>query len=605
MTESTPSAPDTGPVTSTVWRSRFQAAIGEITTILYVVVLFLASELIIWTISLALAPVNIEYFSAILSMVLVFATMTGITTILPSSDPFYQLMMKPKSLKTDSRFCKIDFVNSHLGIGFPVPIVMLDPENVLNAKEIAKIICVCVITNLISWTACFVVAYCVLTLATRSTGFTCGRLGFNNTQTEKRARRGAEATNQPKEETEGASEPANRTPPTTPAIDLDAEPAKPKSSVWDSAVALYPILLPVFVALVVGTPIAAKLHDHRVLDICILLCLWNTSVQSQRGFKVSRICSGSPRIKRMLTTTMNPVLLTTLLTIGYTRSKAAATIDMSLTDLLHQFSFGTPLYAIWTSSVKQTLLTANPTRNFGAGDAALAVLECGIVVWGFKLYENRRQVFSLNGLLVTILATLAAAFNVFMGVRIGRLVGLEPAESLSFAARCTTLALARPIMESVQGNAAVNAALVVTNGILGQLMCPYLVGLLVAKMRSHTVDNQESSGYTSPQESPAEASSSGSQSPLMTAPKPQTEPASPRTPTTRLGGQEVVGNSPATLALNFTIGANAAAMGVAYLLEIGSPAAAFAVLSMIVYGVMTVVFATVEPMRSAVISLAA
>lgn len=160
MTTLTPPAPDTGPVVSIVWRSRFRAAISEITAILYVLVLFLASELIIWGISLALAPAKIEYFSSILSMVLVFAIMTGITTVLPSSDPFYQQMMKPKvretipmhhhdpELETDSRIFKIDFVNSHLGIGFPVPIVMLDPENVLNAEEIARIICVCGKTQL-------------------------------------------------------------------------------------------------------------------------------------------------------------------------------------------------------------------------------------------------------------------------------------------------------------------------------------------------------------------------------------------------------------------------------------------------------------------------
>lgn len=51
-------------------------------------------------------------------------------------------------LEADSRLFKIDFVNSHLGIGFPVPIVMLDPENFLNVKEVAKIICVCGKTQL-------------------------------------------------------------------------------------------------------------------------------------------------------------------------------------------------------------------------------------------------------------------------------------------------------------------------------------------------------------------------------------------------------------------------------------------------------------------------
>lgn len=100
MTTSTTPAPDIGPIVSTIWRSRFRAAITEITAILYVLVLFLASELIIWGISLALAPAKIEYFSSILGMVLVFAIMTGITTVLPSSDPFYQQMMKPKVRET-------------------------------------------------------------------------------------------------------------------------------------------------------------------------------------------------------------------------------------------------------------------------------------------------------------------------------------------------------------------------------------------------------------------------------------------------------------------------------------------------------------------------
>lgn len=57
-------------------------------------------------------------------------------------------------------------------------------------------------------------------------------------------------------------------------------------------------------------------------------------------------------------------------------------------------------------------------------------------------------------------------------------------------------------------------------------------------------------------------------------------------------------DSPGTVAAGMTVGINAAAMGTAYLYEDDSRAAPYAALSMTVFGVMTVVFTSIQPLAS-------
>lgn len=35
---------------------------------------------------------------------------------------------------------QIDFINAHLGLGFPIPLVMLNQSEILNGPDIARII---------------------------------------------------------------------------------------------------------------------------------------------------------------------------------------------------------------------------------------------------------------------------------------------------------------------------------------------------------------------------------------------------------------------------------------------------------------------------------
>ena len=354
---------------------------------------------------------------------------------------------------------------------------------------------------------------------------------------------------------------------------------------WEKLLEQYPIFLSLFCVLAIGAPITAATGDSRAVDGFTLWFVWITTIRIQRIFKRSDLCLDRPPLKNAVATLMNPVLITTLLMTAYTRAKAAAIPGFDLARVLADFSRASPLYVLWTSSITNTELPRNPDRYFGAGDAALSLLEVGILIWGFKLYECRRQLYSIAGLLTVILSVAAAAGNVFLCVACGHLVGLDTPEALAFAARSTTLALAKPAIEAVGGNMVVNAALVVSNGILGQLLCPFALGVMEVKREddfgSSILAQESESCYVQ-----------------------QTRVKRARQDNGRNGAAKDEGDDPMTVAAGVAIGINGAAMGVAYLYETKSRAAPYAALSMTVFGIMTVIFTTVEPFKTTVIGLA-
>jgi putative effector of murein hydrolase len=210
------------------------------------------------------------------------------------------------------------------------------------------------------------------------------------------------------------------------------------------------------------------------------------------------------------------------------------------------------------------------------------LLECGIFIWGFKLFECRRQLFSSAGALAIVISIVAAVGNVFLSVLAGRAMGLERPEALAFAARCATLALAKPAIEAVGGNMVVNAALVVGNGIFGQLMYPFALNLLCVRSDDEVVADISVRSETTNLDSEKRAGANDSSA-----------------------GEVSVGRDDAsTVASGIAIGINGAAMGVAYLYETRSRAAPYAALSMTVFGVVTVILTTVGPFKTLVISLA-
>ncbi|KAF4342314.1 hypothetical protein FBEOM_3721 [Fusarium beomiforme] len=562
---------------SDLWRRRFITVASTLLEFGWVVVMYLMSELIIWGFSRALAPVHLEFFSSIFGMALTFGFMAAVHVCFADVDDAYRRHIKSK----------VDFINVHLGLGFPIPLVMLNQSDILSGRDIG-----CVISNFV-----FALSLLVMSCVARMTGqvpddfclpqppadipprIETSWLSDSTLDQGQRRMFGRreKVANQPNSGSDEAPS----------AVDSQRSSFFCKdpievSRAWHFWTSKFPMIASSLAIFVIGAPVAAAAEDDRILDGCVLWFVWVFTLRLQRALKTSRICIDMPKLKNTIVTLMNPVLFTTLLMTAYTRAKAGAYGFDSIDRVLHDVSGGIPLYVLWTSIATGTPLSDGRSPWFGAGDAALSILECGILIWGFKLYECQRQLFSLAGFLTIVLAVAAAAGNVFLSVTMGSLVGLTAPQALSFAARSTTLALAKPAMEALGGNLGVNAALVVSNGILGQLGYPFLLDKLGVK-RENSVCRSSVNLFDS----------DGRASRISL--KPLLRTAQRDLPT---------GDDPFTISAGITVGINGAAMGVSYLYETRSRAAPYAALAMTVSGVMTVVFTTVEPFKGAVLGLA-
>ncbi|SPJ79320.1 uncharacterized protein FTOL_07711 [Fusarium torulosum] len=571
---------------SNLWRRRITIVAGSVIEFGWVIVIYLMSELTIWGLSRALAPVHLEFFSSIFGMVLTFCFMAAAFFCFAVVDDMYQRHIKSK----------VDFINVHLGLGFPIPLVMLNQSDILGGHDIARIIGNFVITNLASWAVVFALSLLVMSGAARMTAqvpddFCLPQPLISSPPRIETSWLSDSTLDQapqpifgrreklPNQGTPGREESPSPTSSQRSSIVLK-DPVD--SRAWHLWTSNFPLIASFLGIFIIGAPVAAIANEDRILDGCVLWFIWALTLRLQRELKVSSLCTDTSKLVNAIVTLMNPVLFTTLMMTAYTRAKAGAYGFDSLPEVLRNFSSGTPLYVLWTSVATGTPLSDGRTPWFGAGDAALSILECGILIWGFKLYECQRQLFSLAGLLTILLATAAAAANVFLPVLAGSFVGLDAPEALAFAARSTTLALAKPAMAALGGNLGVNAALVVSNGILGQLCYPFVLDKLGVKR-----ENKISCSSVSLQDSDGKESRLSLRPLLKTA---QQDLAS--------------GDDPFTISAGIAVGINGAAMGVSYLYETRSRAAPYAALAMTVSGVMTVVFTTVEPFKVVVLSLA-
>ncbi|KAL7819473.1 hypothetical protein V8C44DRAFT_139201 [Trichoderma aethiopicum] len=603
-----------------IWKLRWDTAVAESAGYLLVAVICLASELLIWGLSRTLAAARLEFFSTIVGMVLVFALSTACWVVCKRTDDFYRRWLK----------ARVDFINAHLGAGFAIPMIMLDQDEMLNGGEIGRVIGSFIATNIVSWVAVFLLSVAAIGAVAKLTSQSpprkgsvsseksivpsssddgCSSADFEEDAQTQQATGSRDGLLLSIPRASGTEKQAESSSPARGPFMTDGEAESSRtgideSSTWSFFTRHFPILLSLALIFTVGIPLTITIHEERLFDGFTLWFIWISSVRAQRAFKQSQICTCSPPLKRGLATLMNPVLLTTLLMMAYTRAKASIIGPGGLARTLQKFSGGTPLYALWSAAVSDTEIPSNPTGWFGAGDAALSILECGILVWGFKLSECRRQIFSLTGLLAIILCTAAAAANVFLSVLASRAMGLHVTEALSFAARSTTLALAKPATEAIGGNSPVNAMLVVSNGILGQLVYPFILDKLGVNKETDGDDGDDETGISESQQTatanestPVEAPSSNDGNNSSSSSTSTSLPSSwhQSTPST---------DSPVTVAAGIAIGINGAAMGVSYLYETRSRAAPYAALSMMVFGVMTVVFTTVEPFKGTLVSLA-
>ncbi|GAB0134710.1 hypothetical protein EsDP_00003068 [Epichloe bromicola] len=554
---------------SIVWRSRWNEAIHHFVSVLLISLIYLTSELNIWGLSLALASAQLQYFASILGMALVFSAMTVAGRYLQSCDGLYRRWIKDK----------VDFINAQLGVGFSVPIIMLD--HMLSMRDVGYIVATSVVTNVVSWTGVFFLALAGLSLLS---AFQSHVSGFVR-------RHAAETPISCRQEEKGAALPAAFHPyesqwkyvtsedsvatadhQSSSSKDhhhqiMGIEPSPTGSSGQHDKSAWYLLksngyLSACLVGIIaIGIPLEMALSDSRALDGFTLWLCWIVAVRLQRMVKQAFFLIANVRCRHTLATMINPVLVTTTFMLGYTRLRGFLSQSGSVTNLLESFSSGTPLYSLWTALIRSAPLPDNATYWFGAGDFALSLLECGIVAWGFKLYECRRQLFSISGLAIFFFCSVAAAGNVFLSVLLASALGLDGPEALAFAARSTTLALAKPAVKTLGGNLALNATLVVSNGIIGQLLYPILLEKL-----SIPASDQSTNKEQDPE-------------------------------------RDAMTDTPRTVAAGTAIGINGAAMGVSYLYEVNSRAAPYAALSMTIFGVMTVAFTTLEPFKRVVQAL--
>ncbi|ODA76896.1 hypothetical protein RJ55_07412 [Drechmeria coniospora] len=572
------------------WRERFLDPLCHMFDFVTLAAICLASELVIWGLSRALAPARLEFLASVLGMVLVFSAAVLAGWIFPCFDALYQQTI----------MSKVDLINANLGVGFTIPIVMMDGRKHLSSHEVACVIGTFVLTNVVSWTAVFLLSVFVLAVV--------GRLKSRLVRSVTLCAIGRRPSRTRRDEAQSCSQAAipyglrfcrgsdcsssSLSPSWSASVHDTVSPAPEtrrhrlrKSWLARFLLANCTILLSLAGFLAIGLPLAAVAEDDRFLDGFAILFVWISAVRLQRSFKSSSLLATTMRTKGVLTTAMNPVLATSLLLVAYTRAKAAVQGD-GLEHVLDTLSGGTPLYALWTAKVTDEPVSGHRSAWFGAGDAALSVLECGMLTWGFKLYECRRQVFSGAGIVTIVLCTATATGNVFLSVLAAHSIGLAPAEVLAFAARSTTLALAKPAMSATGGNMAINALLVVGNGILGQLMYPIALDRLGVR--------------ESPSCEMGDGSSGSGTSVALGRPAPSVRNKMEGLTVENDGEDD---DDPVTTAAGVTIGINGAAMGVSYLYETSSHAAPYAALSMTVFGVLTVVLTTVEPFRNLVLRL--
>ncbi|KAL8409805.1 hypothetical protein RB594_008046 [Gaeumannomyces avenae] len=274
-------------------------------------------------------------------------------------------------------------------------------------------------------------------------------------------------------------------PPTAPAPDSpQRHPHAARLMDWLlSNIALYACVLSVPIAVVI-----ASCTDATVpLDASVLFTAWLASHALQRWVSQgSAAMRRHPRVRTAVAVCLlNPVLVTAGVTVAYIHARWALRVskgqpETQLVDVVRGFQSGTTVaqYAMRhilgggggdEDAGGEAGRRGRP--HVGAGDLATSILESGLAAWGFKLFECRRQLASPTGLVVLVASAAAAAVTVVSAPLLAHAgAGLASAQSLSFATRSVTLALGTPVLTRLGGDVGANAAMVVFNGVVFQVV---------------------------------------------------------------------------------------------------------------------------------------
>ncbi|KAL8383326.1 hypothetical protein RB595_006867 [Gaeumannomyces hyphopodioides] len=251
-----------------------------------------------------------------------------------------------------------------------------------------------------------------------------------------------------------------------------------------SNITLYACAVSVPIAVV----IASCTDATALLDTSVLITAWMTAHALQRWVAQGSPAMGRhPRVRTAVAVCLlNPVLVTAGVTVGYIHARWALRASKghpeTLRDVVASFQSGTTLARYVMRRILGDDGHGRPHRNgsrletaanlyVGAGDVATSILESGLAAWGFKLFECRRQLASPTGLVVLVASAVAAAVTAVSAPLLAHAgAGLAAAQSLSFATRSVTLALGTPVLTRLGGDVGANAAMVVFNGVVFQVV---------------------------------------------------------------------------------------------------------------------------------------
>ncbi|KAK4215735.1 hypothetical protein QBC37DRAFT_281010 [Rhypophila decipiens] len=485
-------------------------------------------------------------------MAVVFCSIWTSGLLVSGVDVFYERHLK----------CAADLLNRHMSVGFTIPFIMICRSPVADAGTIGLIIGCFVLTGFVNSLLAYFLALPIQSLVVRwdARVWDCSA---SEEETQERSRSKAfrlsatscdsEFVVSPVEETTAVESPSQET-----------QSCATSLLIWSLENPL--LLIFWLLTITVGIPLRYTTGDDTALSICLLFAVWFSALAIQGAIKTSQRLR--PCAQTLLFGLFNAVLWTSLAMIGYAFANAAIS-KRSIHDILGDLQTNSPL-----SRRIAHLGTSATDVPMAAGDVALTILNAGLVAWGLKLYEYRRQLLSRAGLTVFLVSSVLALGNMVLGPLLVHRIGLRPASSgLAFAARSVTIALASPVMAILKGDDGLNAAMVVISGILYQMALGFGVGAWLEKKLT----------WGSWEQQPAEVTVAGRDIEAQTDAGRTTAAASSV-------------HDPRTVAAGVTIGINSAAMGTAYLYETKSDAAPYSALSMIALGIMTVGCSAIKPL---------
>ncbi|KAK3334566.1 hypothetical protein B0H65DRAFT_76528 [Neurospora tetraspora] len=588
---------------------------GVVATLLVIV-----AQLLIAGIDFMLDNHSVDFPPSILAMVALFVVLSACGCVIPRLEEFYQ---KHLSRATN-------LLNRHMSIGFTIPFVMICRGPLADARTVGLVIACFVLTGILNTISTYILALPIHSLMVRWKERSPTYESENTEVIEGRKERWSwisskiifERDSMASSFSFGVSCSGDESacegtrPPTSleKVQPTEAQQDTPKTGFrgWLSRNPM--LVLCWFLTFTVGIPLRYAVHHDASLATFLLFATWFTMLEIQAAVK--RAEGLAPWIRITLTGSLNAVLWTSFVMMAYIYLDAAIS-DRALGKMLDSLQTKTTLSHLLLHSVNGGVDAEGNKLNvsMAAGDIAQSILNAGLVAWGLKLYEYRRQLLSRAGLTVLIVSSILALGNVALGPLLTRAIGLAPASrNIAYTARSVTIAMGAPVMVMMGGDASLNATMVVISGIIFQMGLGFGFGSWLertifsrfVKQQEQPTDNTTAE-RTEDKPEGAKTEPKASQTELLTVPVRQSfdleaQQAARTAPTTATPAQGQGMNDPHTVAAGLTIGINSAAMGTAYLYEVGSEAAPYSALSMMALGVMTVGFASIKPLAEWVVA---